>query len=266
MDTVNDTGASKGTDTNAAVDFGKVSLEIRHGRGKESAHKVRAAGKVPGVLYGRRVAPVSVTFDSRLLVKALDKNKRRNTVFTLTLQGAGGSGGEEITAMIKDAQIDPISQAIMHVDFLRVDLDQEVHVTVPLVLTGKAVGTIEGGQLHQSMHVLSIAAKPGAIPSKIEVDVTSLKIGEALHVSDLKLAAGVRALIEAKEAVASVVAPKAEKVEVEAAPVEGAVPAADAAGGDKAAAAGGDKAAAAGAAGKGDKAAAGAPKEDKKKK
>jgi large subunit ribosomal protein L25 len=247
------------------LDFAKVSVEVRHSRGKEGAHKTRAAGKVPGVLYGRSAPPVAVSFDGRLLVKALDKDKRRNTVFTLTLEGAA-SGPESVTAMIKDAQIDPISQAIMHVDFLRVDLDQEVHVTVPLVLTGKAVGTIEGGQLHQSMHVLSIAAKPGAIPTKIEVDVTSLKIGEALHVSDLKLAAGVRALIEAKEAVASVVAPKAEKVEVEAAPVEGAVPAADAAGGDKAAAAGGDKAAAAGAAGKGDKAAAGAPKEDKKKK
>jgi large subunit ribosomal protein L25 len=255
------------------MDFAKVSVEVRQSAGKGGAHRARAAGKVPGVLYGRKTTPVPVSFDGRLLLKALDKEKRRNTVFTLTLnKSQQTSGGEEITVMIKDAQIDPISRNLMHVDFLRIDLDQEVHVTIPLVLTGKPLGVIDGGQLHQSMHVLAVAAKPAAIPSKIEVDVSGLKIGEAVHVSDLNLGQGLRALVEAKDSVASVVAPKAEKVEVEAAPVEGAVPAADAAAGDKAAAAGGDKAAAgAGAAGaKGDKAPAkgdkAAPKKEEKKK
>jgi large subunit ribosomal protein L25 len=253
------------------MDFAKVSVEVRQSQGKGGAHRVRAAGKVPGVLYGRKAIPIPVSFDSRLLLKSLDKEKRRNTVFTLTLnQGAAGASGvapEEITVMITDAQIDPISQALVHVDFLRVDLDQEVHVTVPLLLTGKPVGVIDGGQLHQSMHVLSVAAKPGAIPTRIDVDVTALKIGEAVHVGDLKLGQGVRAMVESKDAVASVVAPKAEKIEAEAAPIEGAVPAADAATGDKAAA-GGDKAAgaagAAAAGAKGEKAAP-AKKEEKKK-
>lgn len=243
------------------MDFAKVSLELRNTNGKGAARRVRASGKIPGVLYGRHAAPVSVSFDGRLLLKSLDKEKRRNTVFALTLENAGTS--ENVTAMIRDAQIDPISQRLVHVDFLRVDLDQEVHVTVPLVLTGKALGVINGGQLHQSMHVLSVAAKPGAIPAKIEVDVTSLEIGTAVHVSDLKLAEGIRALIDAREAVASVVAPKAEKVE--AAAVEGAAEAAaPAAAGDKAAAAGGDKAAPGAAAKPG--AAAAAPKKDEKKK
>jgi large subunit ribosomal protein L25 len=249
------------------MDFAKISIEVRQSSGKGGAHRVRAAGKVPGILYGRKVAPVAVSFDARLLLKSMDKDRRRNTVFALTLNQEGvASGGEEITAMIKDAQIDPISQTLQHVDFLRVELDQEVQVTVPLSLVGKPLGVIDGGQLHQSMHVLSVAAKPAAIPTRIQVDVSALKIGEAVHVSDLKLGEGVRALIDAKEAVASVVAPKAEKVEAEAAPVEGAVPAAEAAGGDKPAAAG-DKAAggAAGAAKAGDKAAAAPKKEDKKK-
>jgi len=239
--------------------FAKGSAEVRQQHGKGAAHKIRAAGKVPGVLYGRRSTPVAVSFDGRLLVKALDKDKRRNTVFTLSL--TGGAGAEDVTAMIKDAQIDPISQTLVHVDFLRVDLNEEVHVTVPLALVGKAAGVVNGGQLHQSMHVLSVAAKPAAIPTKIEVDVTALGIGEAVHVSDLKLGQGVRAMIDGKEAVASVVAPKAEKAEAEtAAPAEGAAPAADAAaGGDKAAAGG------AGAAKAGDQAAA-APKKDEKKK
>jgi len=99
-------------------------------------------------------------------------------------------------------------------------------VTVPLLLTGKAVGVTNGGNLHQSMHLVPIAAKPAAIPTRLEVDVSALDIGDALHVSDLKLGEGVRVVLDAKEAIASVVAPKAEKVEeAAAAPVEGAVPA-----------------------------------------
>ncbi|HTA18566.1 MAG TPA: 50S ribosomal protein L25 [Polyangia bacterium] len=217
------------------MEFAKVSVEVRTAIGKGGSHKVRAAGKVPGVLYGRKLEPVAVTFEEKALLTSLDKEKRRNTVFTLSI-----AGGENVTAMVRDAQIDPISQRIIHVDFLRVDLDAEVTVTVPLVLTGKAIGTTNGGQLHQSTHVIPIAAKPAAIPTKIEVDVSALDMGEALHVSDLKLGAGVRALLDPRDAIASVVAPKAEKVEeAAAAPVEGAVPAEGAA-----AAAGGDKAAA----------------------
>jgi large subunit ribosomal protein L25 len=224
------------------MEFAKVSVEIRTQVGKGGAHKVRAAGKVPGVLYGRKIAPVSVAFDEKALLSSLDKEKRRNTVFTLAV-----AGGEDVTAMVRDAQIDPISRRIVHVDFLRVDLNAEVQVDVPLVLVGKAIGTTAGGQLHQSMHVLTIAALPAAIPTKIEVDVTALGMGDALHVSDLKLGTGVRALLDPRDSVASVVAPKAEKVEeVVAAPVEGAVPAEGAAAAAGAAPAAGAKGAAAG--------------------
>lgn len=249
------------------MDFSKVSVDVRKQSGKGAARKVRASGKVPGVLYGNKGEPVAVTFDEKTLLQSLDKERRRNTVFTLTVAGEGGKN-EQVTAMIRDAQIDPLSRRLMHVDFLRIDLEHEVHVTVPLVLTGKAVGTTNGGNLHQSMHAILIAAKPAAIPTKLEVDVTALDIGTALHVSDLKLAAGVRALLDAKEAIASVVAPKAEKVEAEAAPVEGAVPAEGAAAAAGGEAAGGDKAAGAkGAAApaKGGAAAAPAKKEGEKK-
>jgi len=245
------------------MDFSKVSVDVRKQTGKGGARKVRASGKIPGVLYGTKGAPVSVTFDEKTLLQSLDKERRRNTVFSLTVAGEDGKN-EQVTAMIRDAQIDPISRRLMHVDFLRVDLDKEVHVTVPLVLTGKAIGTTNGGNLHQSMHAILVAAKPAAIPTKLEVDVTPLDIGMALHVSDLELAAGVRALLDAKEAIASVVAPKAEKVEAEAAPVEGAVPAEGAAAAEGAApAAEGAKPGAAPA--KGGAAAAPAKKEGEKK-
>jgi large subunit ribosomal protein L25 len=230
------------------MEFAKVSVEVRTQIGKGGSHKVRAAGKVPGVLYGRKAEPVAVTFDEKALLKSLDKEKRRNTVITLDLASNGKT--EAVTAMVRDAQIDPLSQRLIHVDFLRVDLDAEVNVTVPVVLTGKAIGLQNGGQLHQSLHTILVAAKPAAIPTKIEVDVTALDMGDAVHVSDLKLAAGVRALLDPRDSIASVVAPKQEKVEeAAAAPVEGAVPAEGAAAAAGAAPAAGDKAAAAPAAG-----------------
>jgi large subunit ribosomal protein L25 len=243
------------------MEFAKVNVDVRSAAKKGGARKVRAGGAVPGVLYGRKREPLAVTFNEKELLNSLDKEKRRNTVLKLTVRPADGKGqAEEVTAMVRDAQINPLSRRLVHVDFLAVDLEAEVHVTVPLVLTGKAVGVTNGGNLHQSMHMIPVAAKPALIPTKLEVDVSALDIGDALHASDLKLAAGVRVVLDAKEAIASVVAPKAEKVEeVAAAPVEGAVPAEGAA--PAAGAAGAAPGAAPGAAAP----AAGGKKEEKKK-
>jgi large subunit ribosomal protein L25 len=190
---------------------------------------------------------VALIIDPHALVKSLDKERKRNTVFSLSV--ADGATAADVTAMIRDVQIDPLSRALIHVDFIRVNMDEEVKVTVPLVLRGTPVGVVNGGNLHQSMHELPVAAKPDAIPAKLEMDVSALDIGEALHASDLKLGPGVRVLLDPKEAVASVVAPRAEKVEEAAAavpaegaaaPAEGAAAAAPAAGGEKAAAGGKD--------------------------
>ena len=206
------------------MDFAKVSVEIRNESGKGPARRSRAGGRLPAVLYGHKVPPLSLVLDPVALVHALDKERKRNTVFTLQVKNAANP--EDVTAMIRDVQIDPMSRKPVHVDFIRVSMDEEVKVTVPLVLTGTPLGVIAGGNLHLSHHALPIAARPDAIPTKIELDVTALEIGDALHASDLKLPAGVRTTLEPKESVASVVAPHIEKVEETAAatPVEGAVP------------------------------------------
>ena len=193
------------------MDFAKVNVDVRSQTGKGVARRTRAAGKVPAILYGHKQPPVPVALDPSALLKSLDKDRKRNTVFSLAV--TNGDKSEQVTAMIRDFQIHPISRKLVHVDFIRVSMDEEINVTVPLVLTGMPVGVIDGGNLHASIHALPLAAKPGAIPTKIEIDVTALKIGDALHVSDLKLPAGVRSLLPPKESVASVVAPRAEKVE-----------------------------------------------------
>jgi large subunit ribosomal protein L25 len=255
------------------MDFAKVSAEIRTQSGKGPARRARSAGKLPAVLYGHKLDPLSITLDPMELGRALDKERKRNTVFTL--QMSGGAKPEDVMAMIRDVQIDPLSRRPVHVDFVRVSMDEEVKVSVPLAMTGTALGVTNGGQLHLSHHTLPIAAKPDAIPTKIEVDVTALDVGDALHASDLKLPAGVRTTLDPKEAIASVVAPHIEKVEEAAATTaEGAAPAAGAAApaaGAAAPAAGAAAAPAKGAApaaagAKGGAAAPAAAKKDEKKK
>lgn len=194
------------------MDFAKVDVEIRSQKGKGGARKTRAAGRVPAILYGHKQDPLPIHFEERGLIKSLDKEKKRNTVFALSVKG--GSATDAVTAMIRDVQIDAISRRIVHVDFLRIDPDEEVRVRVPIALTGKALGVINGGNLHQNIHDMYLVAKAAAIPAHIDVDVSGLDIGDALHVSDIKFPAGVRSLLAGKESVASVVAPKAEKVEV----------------------------------------------------
>ncbi|HEY0709241.1 MAG TPA: 50S ribosomal protein L25, partial [Polyangia bacterium] len=179
------------------MDFAKVSAEVRQETGKGFARRTRAAGRVPAVLYGRREQPLTLSLDPLALVRSLDKERKRNTVFALAVS-QNGKAASDITAMIRDVQIDPLSRRIVHIDFLRVDLNEEVRVEVPLVLKGTPAGVVDGGNLHHNVHSIAIAAKPADIPVKIELDVSALKIGEALHVSDLKLPAGQRALLDAK--------------------------------------------------------------------
>ena len=209
------------------MDFAKVNAEVRRETGKGHARRTRAAGRVPGVLYGRSEEALPLSLDPLALVRSLDKERRRNTVFTLAVANNGSSS--DVTAMIRDVQIDPLSLRIVHVDFLRISLEEDVRVSVPLVLKGTPVGVVNGGQLHQSVHMIPIAARPTSIPVKVEIDVSGLNIGQAVHVSDLKLSDGLKPLLDAKLGLASVVAPRADKVDeaaaaaaAAAAPAEGA--------------------------------------------
>jgi large subunit ribosomal protein L25 len=249
------------------MDFAKVTVEIRHQSGKGPARRARSSGRLPAVLYGHKVEPLPLALDPVELHRALDKERKRNTVFTLQVKDAAKpqEPTADVTAMIRDVQIDPLSRQPVHVDFIRVSMDEEIKVTVPLEPTGTPVGVVNGGNLHLAYHALPIAAKPDAIPSKLELDVSALDIGDAIHAADLKLPAGVRTTLAPKESLASVVAPHVEKVEETAAvvPAEGAVAAEGAAApapGTAPAAPGAAPAAAAPAA-----ASAAAPKKEEKK-
>jgi large subunit ribosomal protein L25 len=204
------------------MEVGKLSVDYRETTRKTATRRLRSQGLIPAVCYGQGADPLTLSVDPKLLQKSLDPVKKTNTVISLTVKGAP-NGDQTLTVMVRDYQQDPIKGHLLHADFIRVSLDKEVHATVPVVLTGKPQGVVDGGILHQVIRILEIAALPDKIPVKIEVDVTPLKMGEAVHVRDLKLGAGVRPLVDGGTSVCSVTAPKAEKVEVvEAVPAEGA--------------------------------------------
>jgi large subunit ribosomal protein L25 len=223
------------------MEVGKLNAQYRGETGKSAVRRLRAAGKIPAICYGQATAPLPLAVDPTELIKSLDPVKKTNTVLTLSVAGAP-DGDASLTVMVRDYQKDAIRGHLTHADFIRVDLTKPVHATVPIVLTGKAEGVKLGGIMHQVIRILPISCTPDKIPVKLEVDVSALGMNEAIHVSDLKLAEGVRPLADGGSTVCAVTAPKAEK-EVAPTAAEGAVPAEGAA-----AAPGAEGAAAAGAA------------------
>jgi large subunit ribosomal protein L25 len=245
------------------MDFGKLTVEYRSSTGKNEAKRLRATGRVPGICYGAGAEPVPISLSARELKKALNPEKRRNTVIQVTVTGGEG-GSKELTVMLKDYQVDAIRRDVQHVDLVVIDVNKEVTVEVPLVLLGKPIGLVDGGQLHTVHRTLAVTCKPAEIPVKVEIDISHLKLGEALHVRDVKLPAGIKAAVSSGETIASVVAPRQEKSPTEEAAEAAAAAGVEAAAVPAAGAAVGAPGAAPAPAAKGDAAKAAKPKEGKK--
>jgi len=191
----------------------------RESIGKGGARKARAAGQIPGVIYGHGETPQPIAVDFREFELALRGHKGSNAIVNLNV------GGGEVTALVRDVQYDPLSRAIIHLDFQHISLTEQIEVEVPVQFVGIPVGVKDGGGiLEHLVRTLTVKCLPTAIPASIDVDVTALNIGQNLHVGDLAPGVGYQMITDAGVAVAAVVAPAAE--EVVAAPVEGEVAAA----------------------------------------
>jgi len=197
----------------------ELSLEVnkREDGGKNVARRYRAAGKVPAVVYGGHRDPVAITVDRKTVSELIHKSEHGvRSIFLLKMSGTD----QQRHAMIKDIQIDPISRRMTHIDFVRVQMDEKVRVTVPVHINGTAIGVKEGGILDWQIRDLHIECLPGQIPDAIEVDVSALGSHDYLRVSDLTLPEGVKVFDDHERVVVGVTHMKAE---VEVAPAEGEV-------------------------------------------
>lgn len=179
---------------------------------------MRAEGKIPAVLYGEGQDPLALALDPALLVSALDPELKRNTLISLEIDDDRDAS---CLAMVKDAQVDPLRDVLIHVDLIRVQADQEVEVEVELILTGRSEGVKLGGILQQVFRKLPIRARVGAIPSKIVLDTTDWQINDMFRASDLPMPDNVTLLLDPKQNVASVVMGRAADEEEEAKAAEG---------------------------------------------
>ena len=197
-----------------------LAAEIRENTGKGVARKLRAAGLIPAVLYGKGKATAALSVDPEALGKALHASGAgRNTLIDLKV----GSGSHNV--LLKELQRDPIGGHSLHADFFEIDLKETVEVEVPLHFIGKAPGVDFGGILDHPVREIELECLPGAIPERIEVDVSELDVGDSIHVRDLTLPAGVTLRSDPDLSVASVVAARVVEEAAAAAVVEGEVPA-----------------------------------------
>lgn len=204
-----------------SIDKSTLEVKSRESAGKGAARKLRATGLVPAVVYGKHLdKPLTIAVNAKAVRQALNTPHKLNTL--LTLKGVGA----DQQVLFKDYQQDPVSREMLHVDFIAVRDEDLVKVNVPLVLTGKAEGTADGGLLTQARREIEVFAKPRAIPERIEADVTHLKIATALHINDVKMPEGVVVKTNVNYTIAVVSAPEGA---VEAAPAAAAAAAAPAA-------------------------------------
>jgi large subunit ribosomal protein L25 len=192
-------------------------------KGKGVARKLRAAGKVPGVIYGHGREPQPLTVNAREFDRLAERVRITSTVIELAMDG------KTARTLIRELQRDPLKRNVLHIDFQELVAGEKVVVSVPLRFTGTADGVKNsGGILEEVIHQIHVRVDPSNIPDHVDVDVTALTIGHSLHVSDLILPAGVEVEDDPEQTVAVVSAPKEEEV-VAAPVVEGAVVAPEAA-------------------------------------
>ncbi len=171
--------------------------------GKGSSRELRRNGSIPAVIYGDKQAPISIVLDTNEVTKRIHAGGFMTTVASIQV------GGEKINVLPKDYQLDPVRDFVLHVDFLRVSADSKVVVQVPVHFINEEKSAIKiGGVLNIVRHEVELHCPANAIPEFITVDLAGHKIGDSLHISHVKLPAGVTPVIADRDfTIATIVAP-----------------------------------------------------------
>jgi large subunit ribosomal protein L25 len=187
----------------------ELKADRREDAGKGVARKLRAAGRVPGVLYGHGEATIPLSIDERDLKHVLHTAAGSNVLIDLVVDG------KKHLALPREIQRDHIHARLIHVDLLAVRRDEKITVNVEVTDVGEAVGVKAGGVVEHHLRELHVECLPQNVPDRIEVDVSALEIGDMIHVRDVVPPEGVTILTNPEDAVLSVITPAALRVEAE---------------------------------------------------
>ena len=206
-----------------------IKAEKKESGNKNTNRRLRAAGKVPVVVYGGGTESVAAVAELKDLAAILRTDSGVNTVFSIDIDGQ-----DNYDVIFQDRQIDPIRGRLIHADLRRFARGEKIEMTVPIHLSGEAKGLEEeGAVLSQAMHSIKVLCEPAKTPDSFDLDVSELEAGHALHVSDLKVPAGVEIHEDPETVVASIVIVKEVDLEPQVAEegaepeVEGEAPAAE---------------------------------------
>ncbi len=190
-----------------------VTLQHRPGTGKGVARQARAAGLIPGVVYGPEFTPVSVTVEERAFRAAM-RHATKSSILNLNLDG------KETKAVVRELQRDPVSNRVLHVDFHAISMTKPIHVAIPIHFVGTPIGVkVDGGIMQTTMREIEISCLPTAIPEHLQIDVSELHIGDSIHVKNISVP-GATIMVDQQRTIVVISAPtiiKAEEVTAEAA-------------------------------------------------
>ena len=199
-----------------------LQAEVGRRAGSSDARRLRADGKIPAVVYGRGMDPISVSVDRRELRQALSGAAGMNTILDLTVDGT------VYPSLIKDIQRHPVKRSVQHIDFIQVNLNEEIVVSIPIHLEGEAKDvSANGGLVDLSMQELQVRTTPRNIPDSVVIDVSEMTMDTVIRVEDIALPSGVAAEADADAPVVTVLTMRtpvldAEEEAAEAAAAEGA--------------------------------------------
>ena len=187
--------------------------------GSPSSRRLRADEKIPGVIYGHGMEPMSVTVDRRELRNAVSGGAGTNTVLDLTVTGPEGS--RVYPAIIKDLQRHPVRRNVTHIDFLQVNLDEEITVAVPLRLEGEADKVAQGnGLVDPAVDTIEVVTTPRTIPDEFVIDISNMDMDTVIRLADVAMPPGVTPTGDPESPVVTVLTMRAEVAEIEAADAE----------------------------------------------
>jgi len=188
-----------------ATSYYKLDIETRESVGKKSTKEIRRDGKIPSTLYFKGDEPESIAIDKIELYQALKSDQR---VYEVEL------GGESQYVMVKAVQYHPVTDEIIHLDFMRVRRSEKMTISVPLVLVGKPIGVVEGGILSQALNQIEISCFPTNVPDQIEVNVDKMELNSSISVADVSIDDKEVEILSSSEInVATITAPSVEKEE-----------------------------------------------------
>ncbi|MEA3365914.1 MAG: 50S ribosomal protein L25 [Candidatus Hydrogenedentes bacterium] len=188
------------------MELHRLEISVRDkGRGKGPAHRLRKTGRIPVILYGGNKDAVSVEVDEKDFNHLIHGRGGEHAIVQLECEGRPELNSP---AILKAVQHHPVRGDALHADFLRIRLDERIHTSVPVVLTGQAKGVVEGGVLDHQLRELEVECLALEVPEQLLVDVSDIDIGEGLHVSDIEVPANVTVLTESERAVVAVLAPR----------------------------------------------------------